>query len=140
MSRRALASVPVAAALLLGGCGDPPQDEHVIAEPVKVEKVQSGPARVTLTERAAQRLGIETVTVEERDGRKVVSSGAVILDAQGRRWLYVSEQPLVFLRHPIRIEREDAGLAWLAEGPPAGTRVVTVGAAELHGAETGIGK
>lgn len=141
MRRRLTAAAAVLLALaVLAGCGEVEEEKHVIAEPVKVEKVQSGPARVTLTEKAAQRLGIETVAVEERDGRKVVSSGAVILDAKGGRWLYVSEAPLTFLRHAIRVEQEQGGLTWFADGPPPGTRVVTIGAAELHGAETGIGK
>ncbi|MGH9277341.1 MAG: hypothetical protein ACRD12_04450 [Acidimicrobiales bacterium] len=127
------------AAVALSGCREV-EEKHTIKEPVTVEKVKSGPAHVTLIQSAHDRLGIETVRVGEADGRRTVPSGAVIVDAKGGRWLYVAEEPLVFLRHAVNVEREDAGVTYYTEGPPAGARVVTIGAAELHGAETGIGK
>jgi hypothetical protein len=55
-------------------------------------------------------------------------------------WVYTSPDPLVFVRHPIVIDREHGGRAYLSDGPAVGTNVVTLGAAELLGAETGIGK
>jgi hypothetical protein len=127
------------AVLLLPGCAKSAEQKHVIKEPVTIEKDEaSGLGRLTLTEKAAERIGIETVTVEEVDGRSVVSSDAVIVDASGNRYVYANPEPLLFTREPISVENENDGLAWLTDGPPAGTRVVTIGAAELHGAETGI--
>lgn len=134
------AGLVLASLVVLAACSTVKEQKHVIAEPVNVEKVMSGPAHVTLVPSAYERLGIETVAVEERGGQRAVSAGAILVDAKGSRWVYVAEQPLVFVRYAVNVEREDAGVAYLTEGPAIGTRVVTVGAAELYGAETGIGK
>ena len=72
--------------------------------------------------------------------RQVVPYAAVLYDAKGDTWVYTNPSPLTFVRHPIRIDYIEGDLAVLSDGPAAGTAVVLVGAAELFGAETGIGK
>jgi hypothetical protein len=42
------------------------------------------------------------------------------------------------VREAVVIERIKDDLAYLQEGPPAGTQVVTVGVPELYGAEVGV--
>ena len=64
---------------------------------------------------------------------------AVIYDSSGNTWVYTTTENLVFVRHRITIDYIDGDLAVLFDGPPAGTDVVTVGAAELFGVENGIG-
>jgi hypothetical protein len=59
----------------------------------------------------------------------------VLYDADGRTYTYTSPKPLVFVRHPIRVIRIQGARALLSSGPPAGTRVVTVGSQELYGSE-----
>jgi hypothetical protein len=54
--------------------------------------------------------------------------------------VYTNPEPLVFLRSPITIDYIDGDLAVLSEGPAVGTAVVTLGAAELFGTETGVSK
>ena len=44
------------------------------------------------------------------------------------------------MRHPVTGEYIEGDRAILLDGPPVGTNVVTVGVAELYGADTGIGK
>ena len=95
--------------------------------------------RITLTESAVERLGIETAAVESRGDELVVPYDAVFLDAHGDFWVYTNPEPLVFVREPIDIVRETSDRAFLAEGPPPGTDVVTVGVPELYGSETGFG-
>jgi hypothetical protein len=46
----------------------------------------------------------------------------------------------VFVRHRVEIADVVADAAVLRQGPAPGTRVVTVGAAELFGTEFGAGK
>ena len=136
---RRAGTIPLMAVLLLSGCAASAEQKHVVKEPVTIEKVAAtGLGRLTLTARAAERLGIETVTVEEREGVRVIPSDAVIVDAEGRRYVYANREPLVFAREPITVRYEEGGRAYLGDGPPTGTPVVTAGAAELHGAETGI--
>lgn len=119
----------------------------VITPPAKVESVLGTKFQhVTLSAKAAERLGIETVLVREewvvRSGgvRRVVPYASVIYGLQGETWVYISPEPPVFVRYLINIDYIDGGLAILLEGPPPGTSVVTVGVAELYGADTGIGK
>jgi hypothetical protein len=97
--------------------------------------------RVTLDERAAQRIGLETGSMEVLNlpgltvKRMVVPYGALMYDTKGDTWVFTSPKPLVFVRHKVVVEDIDGDRVILAEGPPAGTTVVTVGAAELMGAE-----
>jgi hypothetical protein len=67
---------------------------------------------------------------------KVIPYDALLYDASGGTWTYTTSRPLVFVRRRVKVDYVDGGAAVLAQGPPAGTRVVTVGAEELFGAET----
>lgn len=72
--------------------------------------------------------------------RQVIPYAAVLYDLNGDTFTYTSPEPLVFVRHPISIDYIEGDLAVLSDGPPSGTAVVTVGAAELYGTESGIGR
>jgi hypothetical protein len=136
------AALPVIAILLLASCAGAVADEYTIEhEPAHVEKVAGSDhlQRITLEERAAQRLAIQTTEVRKAARQLVVPSSAVFLDTQGDRWVYTNPEPLVFVRHEIGLDREAGGRAYLSSGPPAGTRVVTVGVPELSGIEDGVG-
>lgn len=127
------------AVMTLAACGGAVSDEYVREEPYSVESVEGEMPRITLTESAVERLGIETATVESRGGELVVPYDAVFLDAHGDFWVYANPEPLVFVREPIDIVRETSDRAFLADGPPVGTDVVIVGVPELYGSETGFG-
>jgi hypothetical protein len=138
--------VVAAAGLGLAGCTTASIDLPAIESepPSHVESIEGSElSRVTLSERAAQRLGIETTQVssEEIDGmpRQVIPYGAVLYDQNGEAWTYTSPEPLTFVRHSITIETIDGDVAILTEGPPDGTAVVSVGAAELYGTEYEVG-
>jgi hypothetical protein len=132
-----IAVVPLTA-LLLTACGGAVDDEYVIEEqPYTLEPIEGEEVlRVILTASAAEHIGIETVRVEKRGSRLVVPYGAVYIDAHGGFWVYTNPEPLVFVRAPIDIVHETSSQAFLADGPPAGTQVVTVGVPELYGSET----
>jgi hypothetical protein len=97
------------------------------------------PARVKLTEDAVKRLDIQTDTVRDRElngtMRKVIPYAAILYDIWGATWTYTNPQPLTYVRYPITVDHIVGNLAFLLEGPPSGSAVVTVGAAELYGAE-----
>jgi hypothetical protein len=116
--------------------------------PARVEPGEgTGISRVTLTARAAERLDIKTAPAVEVQVarapsgafRKVVPYAAVLYDSDGETWVYTNPEPRVFVRHGITIDYIDGDVAVLSDGPPAGTPVVTVGAAELFGTEFEIG-
>ncbi|MGH3927093.1 MAG: hypothetical protein ACRDTT_30205 [Pseudonocardiaceae bacterium] len=131
---------PLIAALLLPACGEAVSDKHEIVEPATLEQVEGTDLkRVTLTQRAAERLGIQTAPVETDGSRTVVPSAAVFVQPDGTLWVYTSPEPLVFVRHQISVEQDDGARTFLTNGPPPGTQVATVGVPELLGAEFEIG-
>ncbi len=97
--------------------------------------------RVRLTERAAERIDLQTAPVrvapgaDAGTGQTVVPYASVLYDTDGQTWVYTSPEPLVFVRAPIEVERIDGALAFLSDGPRVGTNVVSVGAALLLGTE-----
>jgi hypothetical protein len=167
-SGRWIVVVPLVAGLGLVSCQRPSSSAHHTA-PAQVEKIEgTGLSRVTLTAKAAERLGIETgfvvalgtaagTVVTQGDtgarlqgapGIRLARSGsarisvpysAVLYDAHGDTWVYTSPSPLVFVRHRIEIDHIEGNRAVLRSGPPVGTTVVTVGAAELLGTEFEVG-
>lgn len=87
-----------------------------------------------------QRVGVRFAMSGSGEKRVVVPYSAVIYDLQGATWVYVSPEPLVFVREPITIDYVQGDMAILSDGPAVGTEVATVGVAELYGADTGVGK
>lgn len=113
-------------------------------ESATVERIDATTVRLRLTEEAVRKLDIQTGALGQtqvaRSGmRKVIPYAAVIYDADGRTWAYTNPEPLTYVRQSITIETIDRDQAVLSEGPAVGTAVVTLGAAELHGVETGVG-
>jgi hypothetical protein len=113
-------------------------------EPAEVEHIDGSElSRVILSPKAAERLGIETIQVQDGQmagaQRLVIPYSAVIYDAEGHAWTYTSPEPLVFVRHSITVDRIDGDQAILSDGPTTGVAVVTVGSAELYGTEFGVG-
>jgi hypothetical protein len=109
-------------------------------EPATIESIEgTGLYRMTLTDRAAERVGLETTSVAEQqvDGKiqRTIPYSAVIYDADGGTWAYTTDEHLTFVRDEISVERIDGDTAYLSDGPAAGTEVVKVGAAELVGLE-----
>lgn len=89
---------------------------------------------------AGQRVWVQLSLLGSGMPRRIVPYASVIYDVNGGAWVYTSPEPLVFIRQSIRIDYIEGDLAFLTEGPPAGTQVVTVGGALLLGAETGVSK
>lgn len=156
----------VNASFLLSACSESPKARTATkSEAAKVEKIAGTELnRVILSEKAAQRLDIQTAAVrmetvdlkatgrphashntpdaakEASTPRLVVPYSAVLYDVNGKTWVYSSPAPLTFVRQPITVEFIDGDRVVLVDGPPEGSVVVTVGAAELYGSDTGVGK
>jgi hypothetical protein len=113
-------------------------------EPARLEHLAAGIDRIVLSASAARRLGIENTAVrgvsDRGTRRKAVPYSAVVYGLHGETWTYTNPKPLVYLRHRITVDRVDRNVAVLSHGPRVGTPVVTVGAPELFGVETGIGE
>lgn len=118
--------------------------DYVYVEPATVQEINADLAQVKLTEAAAARTGIETTPVlqETVDGveRLVIPYSAVMYHFDGTTWTYTNASELTYVRAAIEIESIEGDRAILTAGPAEGTDVVVVGAAELYGAEFGVGK
>jgi membrane fusion protein, heavy metal efflux system len=69
-----------------------------------------------------------------------IPSAAVVFDTQGGTWVYETLGDRRYARRRVDVDHVTSGLAYLAAGIAAGTKVVTDGAAELWGFEFGTGK
>ena len=126
-------------------------------KPATIEQVEGTDlSRVILTAPAAERLGLKVEALREeptgaatnwkQTGKTVIPAAALLYDTEGAAWVYVAVidpanavgTPLTFQRHGVTVARIQADLAFLSSGPPVGTLVVIVGAAELLGAENGV--
>ena len=125
------------AGFLLSACGGqvPVTGEKVapsMLEPIEGSEL----SRVILTEKAAERLGIETVLASGIE----VPYAAVIYDTEGKTWMYTNPAPLTYVRALIMIDYIEGDTAFLSESLASELAVVTVGVSELYGTETGVSK
>lgn len=129
----------IGAALALASCR--PEKTATTYHPARLDSTEvKGIMRVTLEARAAERIGLQTTEIrEERMAgsgmRRVMPYGALMYDTKGKTWVFTATGPLSFVRQAVEVEDIQGDRVILTDGPPAGTVVVSVGAAELMGAE-----
>ena len=132
--------VLIAAGISLSACGEAStgydyetasHHEPAKLEPIKGTDVQ----RVIFSAEAAKRTGLQTAPIRQNGEGKIMPYAALIYDAEGKAYAYTAPEPLTFVRKEIEIDRVDGDSVVLSGGPPAGTKVVTVGAAEVYGTE-----
>jgi hypothetical protein len=126
------------------------EDEAEHDDNVQVEDTPGTDAKTLIfTEAAMSHLDVQTAPVKEveasREGKDVgrrlaVPHSALIYDAEGEPWVYVSSTPDTFLRKHVAIDFMDDDHIFLTTGVTAGENVVTVGVPELRGAEFGVGE
>lgn len=142
MTRRTAAT---ALAIALGcgvvtGCSQPVA-EATLSDAAKVEEVAGQPSRITLVGKAAERLGVTTAAMAAgaSAGQMTVPESAILYDADGQPFVYTNPEASLFVRADVTVLDMTGGKVTLSAGPPVGTKIVTVGAAELFGVETGLG-
>ena len=136
-----MAGLAIGAAAILAGCATatPAETPPALIKPVAGSQIP----QLQLTERAVQRLGIVTqpvrpITTAGQPAREVIPYSAVVYDTDGSTWTYVNSAARTYEREPITVADIEGEAALLSAGPPAGSAVVTVGAAELLGTEYNI--
>jgi hypothetical protein len=132
--------------LLLVACGRVPPGPAQAEAPSHVEHIDGTDlSRVTLTEKAIERIDLQTAEVTQqvmsRSSAAVscVPYSALIYDPEGRTWVYTSDEPGSFVRAEVVVEYIEGDLAVLASGPAVGTVVASVAVAELYGTEFEVG-
>ena len=109
--------------------------------PARVEATSDAKImKVTLTPKAAERLGIVIDEVrEDPSGRRIVPYASVLYDLTGKTWVYISADPLTFARGAVVIDTIKGDNVYLSEGPPAGTKVLAAGVPQVFGSEVKVG-
>ena len=139
-----MAVVLVAVSGLSAACSEDKVEE--VVESAASAKTVDGVVRITVSERAFERLGIKSTavasappTAAQRTISSAVPYSAVMYTSTGETFVYTSTEPRVFVHVPIAVVQIGGATAFLSQGPPVGTNVVTVGAPELYGVESGLG-
>lgn len=137
--RRLMTGLLLIAGLLLSACASVAEEEEALHEPATLEPIEdSDVSRLTLTEEAVVRLDIEVGPVLGTGSATTIPYAAVFYTATGDTWTYTNPEPLTFVRVPIVVDHIRGDDVFLSDGPPSGMDVVTQGAAELYGTETGV--
>lgn len=140
--RRWLAAVALLAlaAIAATGCSEVESEEATGYEPVSLQPVagSGGKQQVTFSEEAAERTGLETALVGNAEGNAVVPYASLLYGPTGETFVYTQTEPLSYVREDVKVDRIDGDRAVLSVGPARGTEVVTVGVAEVYGAELEI--
>ncbi len=122
------------------GCNETAESASPATVPAETVDVDGSEVpMVKLSERAAERLGIELAPVATENGVRVIPYAAVVYEPDGNAWAYVSPEAFTYRRSPIEIWTIDGDRVVLTSGLDEATEVVTVGTAELFGVEQGIG-
>jgi len=90
--------------------------------------------------RAGERVAVELPTSESKSEALVIPFNAVLHDIHGGQWVYAQTAEHAYSRKRIQVARLAGTDAVLTSGPPAGTKIVTDGSAELFGTEFMTGK
>ena len=134
--------------LQLTGCKKP-ASTYTKVQPAQVEAIEGSKlSRMTLTEKAMERIGVKTVPVQTFTAQGVVDAkaqpsvpySALMYVPTGETHVYTSPSPRTFVRAAVTVDSIQGDMVVLNEGPAAGTEVVSIGAAELFGTELGVGK
>ncbi len=138
------AGVAIAAAIAgCGGSGSPKTPVSARLQSIPGSSV----GQVVLTQLGAQRIGVQTAPAQRAAGAGTAGGGqrsvvipysAVVYDPSGQTYAFRQVAPLTYVEMPVKVDHVAGNSAYLAKGPRAGTPIVTVGAEELFGVQTGV--
>lgn len=141
--RRSLAALLVVAGISLSACGSS-STPSIPAAGKLVHVAGSSAGHVVLTPLGAQRLGVETAAVQAAPAHAaggpslLIPYSSLVYDANGNTYVFVRLSALTFAEVPVSVGQISGDSVYLLRGPAAGARVVTVGAEELYGVQTGV--
>lgn len=142
-TRRSWAALAtVAAAASLQACKEVEKAEKQHYQPATLSPLKGDPDHhvVTLTPEGADRISLATERVRRAGRRLVIPYSSLMYEPDGHTYVYISPKRLTFHRMDVKVERIAGDRVILRAGPPAGTPVVTTGAAQVHGAELEYGE
>jgi hypothetical protein len=160
-----LAAIVVAIGAAVAGCGSASTRSIPVSGRL-VGSSSTSPGQIVLSQLGAQRIGLQTekataapapapvtkttiiagvrhtTTVHPAppagSPTAIVPYSALIYDPSGQTYVFTNTGPLTYVETPITVDQITGNSAYLAKGPKPGTSVVTVGAEELFGVQTGV--
>jgi hypothetical protein len=91
---------------------------------------------VTFSKIGAQRADVGTTPVTGSDENRELPYAALLYNADGSTFVYTATGPLTYRYTPIHLEKVVAdGTISFTGGPKPGTKVVTSGVPQVHGAD-----
>ena len=143
MARITVLMVAAFTACLAAPCASALAAETAVKKilPARVEATSDAKImKVTLTPKAAERLGIVLDEVRvDPSGRRIVPYASVLYDLTGKTWVYISADPLTFVRGAVVIDTIKGDNVYLTDGPPVGTKVLAAGVPQVFGTEVKVG-
>ncbi len=139
--RTAAALVTALVALAPAACNQAEAAPTEHYQPSKVTPAtDGGHPVVTLTELGARKIGLKTAAIKSREGHKTIPYASLLYDANdGQTYVFVNTDKLNFVRTDVKVDTINGDTVNLSAGPRVGTRVVTVGLPQIHGAELEFG-
>ena len=134
-------AIMILAVLQFWGCSE--HKDHHFEHPSQLEEIEGSEfTRVILTAKAIERIDLQTAEVTEvrfSPARLAVPYSSIIYGPEGQTWVYTSPEPRTFERYTVEVDYIKGDWAVLNVGPPLGTLVVSVAAAEVYGTEFNVG-
>jgi hypothetical protein len=142
--RRVAATLAVlAAGVSLSACKEVMSADKEHYSPAQVSPVKGGADDLlsdTLTQEGADRISIATGRVAQRGGQKVIPYAALLYEKDGSAFVYTNPRGRTYVSAHNEIDSVAGQSVLLRSGPAAGTKVVTTGAPQVHGAELEYGE
>jgi hypothetical protein len=131
-----------AAAAAVTGCKEVKTADKVHYQPATVTPIKGDDEHkvVTLTAEGARRIDLQTAQVGRSGERSVIPYASLLYQKHGEAFVYTNPKPLTYVWAPVEVDHVAGNRVLLKKGPPAGTKVVTVGAQQVHGAELEFGE
>jgi hypothetical protein len=68
----------------------------------------------------------------------IIPYSAVVYDPSGQTYAFTNTGPLTYVEVPVTVDHISGNSAYLVKGPKPGVKVVSVGAEEIYGVQTGV--
>lgn len=140
--RLTAAILAIAAAGSLSACKEVEKAAKVHYEPAKLidNPADKDHKIVQLTQEGADRIVLKTGTVEGHGHDLTIPYASLLYEANGDTYVYSNPKGLQYVFTHVEVDRVVGDRVLLKHGPKPGTKVVTQGAQEIHGAELEYGE
>lgn len=141
-ARLTAAILAIAAAGSLSACKEVEKEAKVHYTPaVLVDNPADKDHKIVrLTQEGADRIVLKTAPVEGHGHEVTIPYQSLLYEANGDTYVYSNPKGLDFVFTHVEVDRVQGDRVLLKHGPKPGTKVVTQGVQQIHGAELEYGE